>query len=48
MHLDRGAFSTNSALCFKPGGTEVHEKEPLPRNRLSRTALKLLAMLFKR
>jgi hypothetical protein len=29
VHLDRGGFSANSALCFKPGRTEVHEKGPL-------------------
>jgi hypothetical protein len=30
MHLDRGAFSTNSALCFKPGRTEVHREGAVP------------------
>jgi hypothetical protein len=47
MHLDRGAFFGDSALCFKPGRTEVHEKGPLQRNRLPRAALKFLALLFK-
>jgi hypothetical protein len=48
MHLDRGAFFGNSALCFKPDRTEIHEKGPLQRNGLPRAALKLLALLFKR
>jgi hypothetical protein len=48
MHLDRGAFLANSALCFEPVGPKSTEKGPFQRNRLSRAALKLLAMLFKR